>query len=133
MITEGVNIWALLVSAVAAFVVSSIYYVIFSKPRARMLGANVKVEMRPSPGKMVAELIRNLVVAFVFAVLIERLTVIDVSQAIGLGVLLWVAFPAVMLSGSVLWDRVPWKLAAIHAGDWLIKLMLFAVILGLWR
>lgn len=31
------------------------------------------------------------------------------------------------------WDNVSWKLAAIHAGDWLVKLPLMAVILGVWR
>jgi hypothetical protein len=38
-----------------------------------------------------------------------------------------------ILAGSVLWDNRPWKLAAIHAGDWLVKLLVMAVILGVWR
>lgn len=29
--------------------------------------------------------------------------------------------------------QLPWKLTAIHAGDWLVKLRLMAVILCLWR
>jgi hypothetical protein len=28
---------------------------------------------------------------------------------------------------------VPWKLAAIHAGDWLVKLVVVTVIVSLWR
>jgi hypothetical protein len=28
---------------------------------------------------------------------------------------------------------VPWRLAAIHAGDWLIKLVAVTLIVGLWR
>jgi hypothetical protein len=35
--------------------------------------------------------------------------------------------------GSILWEKVPFKMAAIHAGDWLVKLVLLAVIVGVWR
>jgi hypothetical protein len=28
---------------------------------------------------------------------------------------------------------VPWKLTTIHAGDWLVKLVVVAVIVGVWR
>jgi hypothetical protein len=38
-----------------------------------------------------------------------------------------------ILLGSVIHENVPWKLAAIHTGDWLVKLLLMAVILSLWR
>jgi hypothetical protein len=27
-----------------------------------------------------------------------------------------------------MWENVPWRLAALHAGDWLVKLLLVAVI-----
>lgn len=49
-----------------------------------------------------------------------------------LALALWVAFPAVLLAGSVFHERVPVPLAAIHAGDWLIKLLLITGIVGLW-
>jgi len=39
----------------------------------------------------------------------------------------------VILAGSAMWENVPWRLAAIHSGDWLVKLLLLAVILGVWR
>ncbi len=48
-------------------------------------------------------------------------------------ILLWIGFPVVLLSGSVLWEDVPARLAAIHAGDWLIKLLLIGAILAAWR
>ncbi len=55
------------------------------------------------------------------------------SGAVQLGALLWIGFPVVLLVGSVIWENVPWKLAAIHAGDWLVKLLLVTIIVGLWR
>ena len=37
----------------------------------------------------------------------------------------------ILLAGSVLHERVPWRLAAVHAGDWLLKLVAVALIVGL--
>jgi hypothetical protein len=34
--------------------------------------------------------------------------------------------------GSVIWDRVPPVTALLHAGDWLLKLLVIAAIVGLW-
>lgn len=44
----------------------------------------------------------------------------------------WAAFPVVLLTGSVIWEGVPWQLAAIHAGDWLLKLALMAAVVTAW-
>jgi hypothetical protein len=33
-------------------------------------------------------------------------------------------FPFVLLTGSIMWEDVPWKLAAIHAGDLLVQIVL---------
>lgn len=49
----------------------------------------------------------------------------DVRSSIG--------FPVVLLTGSLIWERVPPALAAIHAGDWLLKLLIIATIVTVWR
>jgi hypothetical protein len=38
----------------------------------------------------------------------------------------------VLLTGSMIWDRVPAPTAALHAGDWLLKLVVISAIVGLW-
>lgn len=38
-----------------------------------------------------------------------------------------------LLVGSVIWENVPAKLAALHSGDWLVKLFVLSVIVGDWR
>lgn len=45
-----------------------------------------------------------------------------------LGPALWVGFPVVLLTSSVVHEKVRGKLAALHAGDWLAKLLIIAVI-----
>jgi hypothetical protein len=39
----------------------------------------------------------------------------------------------VLLTGSVIWEDVPRKLAAIHAGDWLVKLLAVAIVVSVWQ
>ncbi len=113
-------------AAVAAFVTSGAYY--------GALGSRL-VQLSPAfagPGRPVAataavELVRNVVLALVIAWLADG----DVPVVV-LALALWIAFPAVLLAGSVFHERVPVPLAAIHAGDWLIKLVLITGIVGLW-
>jgi hypothetical protein len=48
-------------------------------------------------------------------------------------VALWLGVQASLLVGSVLRGNMPWKLYAIHAGDALVKTLVIAVLLGVWR
>ncbi len=79
------------------------------------------------------ELVRSLVLTTVLAGFAVELDVTTWTGAVGLAVAAWVGFAAVLYSGSGLWERVPWRLAAIHAGDWLVKTVVIAVIVGVWR
>ena len=81
---------------------------------------------------MLFVVVQSLVVAFVLAYFVVRLGVVNRKGAMRLGALVWV-FPAMILLGSVVHEDVPLMLAAIHAGDWLVKLLLMAVVLGVWR
>ena len=75
---------------------------------------------------------QSLVVASVLAYFVSRLGIVDRKAALRLGALVWI-FPASILLGSVIHENVPPALAAIHAGDWLVKLLLMSVLLGTWR
>ena len=107
--------------------------IVFGKARMKLLGDSSAVADGRSVRvmKILSELVRGLVVAYVLAIVLRG--VVDWKGAVHLGVLVWIGFPAMILAGSVIWDKRPWKLAAIHAGDWLVKLLLMAVILGVWR
>jgi hypothetical protein len=132
----GINFLAVVAATVAAFLFSSVWYVVFGKKRMELLGNDPGATAdtrRVSAWKILGELVRSFVVASVLARLVVLSGVVDWMGAVALGVLVWVGFPAMILVGSVTWDRRPWKLAAIHAGDWLFKLVLMAVILGVWR
>ena len=124
---------AVVVAAVAAFFLSTVWYIAFAKQRAELSSTPTVDIKRPQPVKMVIEIARNIVLASILAYLVARLGVVGWSATIQFGILMWIAFPVLLLVGSVMWENVPWKLASIHAGDWLLKILLMVIILSRWR
>src|SRR5215210_3936769 len=118
------------VASVAAFVLSSLYYVATTPVERRRLGDRAPDRGSPAPWKAATELLRTAVVAGVFAWLATRADLLDLPGSLLLALVVWIGFPVVLLSGSVIWERVPVVTAAIHAGDWLLKLLLIGAVLG---
>jgi hypothetical protein len=124
-------VWGIAVAAVAAFVLSSVYYVVTTPLEQRALGDRALDRGRPAPWKVVTELVRTAVVGAGFAWIAAQSDLLALPSTLLLALVLWVAFPVVLLTGSIIWERVPWQTAAIHSGDWLLKLMLVALAIGL--
>ena len=127
---------AVVVTSVAAIATSSVWYIVFGKARIELLGKEPGASVdttKPQPARMAVEIVRTLVVTCVLAHFVVLLGITGWISAVKLGLWLWIGFPFMILVGSVLWDKVPWELAAIHAGDWLVKLLVMAIILGAWR
>ena len=119
------------VAAVAAFIISSVYYAVATPLERRAVGAAALDRGRPRPWKVLTELLRTAIVAAVFAWIAHRGGDLDTRHALVLALIMWAGFPLVLLTGSVIWEKVHPATAAMHAGDWLIKLLLIAVIIGL--
>ncbi|HZK51665.1 MAG TPA: DUF1761 domain-containing protein [Actinomycetota bacterium] len=122
-------------AALAAFVLSSVYYGVFGKQLAELNPAYATdsgSSPRPPTWKMLVEVVRSLAVASVLAGLAAELDIVDWTGAVVLGFTMWIGFPIVLWTGAVMWEKVPWKLATIHAGDWLMKLLLIAVVASVW-
>jgi uncharacterized PurR-regulated membrane protein YhhQ (DUF165 family) len=128
----ALNYLAIAAASIVAFVVSSIYYIVLT-PRLAQLSPAYADAVRPPAWKIIQEPIRTLITATVIAALARLLGIADVVGAVELALALWVGFPMVLLAGSVIHENVPWKLAAIHAGDWLLKLLIVTLIVSLWR
>lgn len=123
--------WGVAVAAVAAFVLSSVYYVVVAPLERRAHGDRVLDRGRPSLWRVVTELVRTAVVGAGFAWVAAQADLLALPSSLLLAFVLWVAFPVVLLTGSIIWERVPWQTAAIHSGDWLLKLLLVAFVIGL--
>jgi hypothetical protein len=147
-----INHWAVVVAAIAALVVGAVWYSPF-------LFGNAWVELRFDPsaldnythnlnalahagnmgdtkipvGEMLAEFVRELVIAYVLARFVVLLRVVDWKGAVRLGIWVWIGFNAALLLGTVIHENMPWKLYAIHAGHGLVNILVMTVILGVWR
>ncbi|MEJ2859831.1 DUF1761 family protein [Actinomycetospora flava] len=108
-------------AAVAALVASGVYY--GAVPARATAGPP-----RSAGATAAVELARNVVLAAGAALLLAAIGIAGPAPALLLATGLWVAFPVVLLAGSVFHENVPAASAALHAGDWLIKLLL---VLGL--
>jgi len=131
---RGRNYLTVVAAALAAFVASLAWYTVFGRAMVELSGADPSTAANTATPvwAMLFVVAQSLVVASVFAYLVSRLGIVDRRAALRLGVLVWI-FPASILLGSVVHENVPLALAAIHAGDWLAKLLLMSVILGTWR
>jgi hypothetical protein len=125
-----VNTLAVVAAAVAAFVAAALYYTVFSKQLSQLSTSEVS---RSPVSTMLVELVRSLVLAAVVAGLSARLGIVSWRGAALFALVVWIGFPVLLLAGSVFHENVPWRLAALHAGDWLVKLLVIAVIVGVWH
>jgi hypothetical protein len=126
------NIVAIAVAAVAAFVFAAVYYTALNSQRARYSEAAADTS-RPPVWLMGLELAKSFVVATAVAVLVAAIGITDVVGAVALAAGLWFAFPVTLLVGSVTQERTPAPLAAIHAGDWFAKLLIMTLVVTIWR
>jgi hypothetical protein len=131
-VLADLNYLAVGAAAVAALVVTFIYYMAFGT-LLEALDSPAAEGGTPPAWLLPVELLRSLVVAAVVAGLAVTAGIAGWTGALLLGVALWVAFPLVLLLGSVAHEKVPAPVAAIHAGDWLLKLVIISAIVGLWR
>ena len=124
-----VNVVAVLAATVAAFGVGGAYYTAFGEQSATA-GTPAPARTQVPRWTYAIELIRCLILAAVVAGLASRGQVERASGGLLLGLALWIGFPLVLWAGAMLHERTPLKLAAIHAGDWFLKLLVVAVIVS---
>jgi hypothetical protein len=133
-----VNYIAVLVAAIAVFVLGWLWYspLLFYKPLMSARGRDPAAAMagaKMPTGKLVIEFVRCFVLAYIVAHFVAALGITSWLVAAHFGLLLWIGFPVILLTGSMLWENVPVKVAAIHAGDWLVKLLVIPIIVSVWQ
>jgi Protein of unknown function (DUF1761) len=127
-----VNFVALTIVVFVAFIASSLWYspLLFGREFLELSGFSVVP--KPSALRAICELFRTFVLGYVIARFVSLLGIKSWKRALTFGLWLWIGFPVILLTGSILWQNAPWKLAAIHSGDWLVKLILIPVAMTLW-
>jgi len=132
---KKINYWAVLIAVLITFIASAIWYTVFSHQYFELRGIdpNDAAATAMAPWQFLVLIMRHVIVTFVVAYLLVRLGIRTLKGGLGIGLLLWVGFPLVLLVGSAASDKVPLELVAIHGGDWLIKLLIIGAILAVWH
>jgi hypothetical protein len=132
----GINVAAVLVAAAASLVASMVWYGVVGGSMAKLQqqwrGAAAGSD-RPMIWTLLTFATTSLVIATAVAVLFRLTGTTGLLTSVGLGLLLWTGFCATQWVGSIIGEDVPVTLAAIHAGDWLLHMVIMSVIIGLWR
>ncbi len=118
----------LLGGTLASLFFSSSWYVGFDATRAYLL-ADLGVATDPAGWLAMLEPVRTLVVAVAMGAVIGRLVARTRGEAVAVALVAFAAFPGVLLTGSVIHGESSAGLAAIHAGDWLVKLTVVALVM----
>ncbi len=130
--TRKINYVSVVVTGFVAFFLSGVWYrpmvfgPIWMKYRIGGLPEFPEWTMAFAP-------LRELLASYVIALLLTRLSITEWKSAVTLILLLWLAFHAVGMAGAILWDHMAWQLGAVHAGDWLMKMLFMAGVLTAWH
>ena len=127
------NFLAIVVSGAVAFIIGGAYYAFLGDQLATVSEAAAAAPAQPPPWELAVELARGLVLAAVVAGLASQGEIDEWTGGLLLGFTLWIGFPVVLWIGAIVHEKVPRRMAAIHAGDWLLKLLAVGVIVSLWQ
>jgi hypothetical protein len=126
---RSVPLLPVVVTGLAAFATSIVWY-------SPLLFGELVASLDPTPPPagwvMLVAPLREIAAAYVVAWLLVALRLSEGRRAAGLGAGLWLGFHAVMMAGAVAFSGMPWLVGLVHAGDWLMKLLLMSVVLARW-
>ncbi len=136
----GVNLWSVLVAAVATMILGFLWYspLLFAKPWTLAMGydPNDKAkmeEMRKGAGKLYGiTFVASLISAFVLAKIIDITTVNSTLYGMKIGFAVWLGFVTTVQLTSTLFKKRPIKLYWIDTGYQLVCYLVMGAILAKW-
>lgn len=137
----GVNLWAVLVAAVATMVAGFGWYspALFAKPWTILMGYDPNdkakmAEMQKSAGPAYGmSLVASLLSAFVLGKIISVAFVTTPLYGMKIGLAVWLGFVTTVQLTGALFGRQPVKLYLINTGYQLVCYLLMGAIMGAWR
>jgi hypothetical protein len=135
-----VNLWAVLVAAIATMIVGFLWYspILFARPWMLAMGYDPEdktrlEELRKGAGRMYAiTFVLGLIGAFVLAKIISGLTINSVLYGMKVGLAVWLGFVLPVQATDQMFGRRPFKLFLINTGYQLVCFLVMGVILGKW-
>jgi len=134
-----VNILAVIVAAIASFVLGMLWFspVLFGKAWMKEMGITAeKIEASKKKGmakEMIVAVINAIVAAYVLAYFLGIAALAGVGSPITIAILIWLGFMATIFVDGVLWEEKSMRLFAIQSGNRLAAVILMTLIVGLWN
>lgn len=137
----GVNIWAVLVSAVATMVAGFLWYspVLFANPWMVLMGYDPNdkakiAEMQKSAGpSYMMSLVASVLSALVLGKIIAVWNVTSALEGMKIGFAVWLGFVTTVQLTNALFSKQRARLYAINTGYQLVCYVAMGAILGAWR
>ena len=133
----AINYFAIIVAALAAMVVGSLWYspILFGKQWTELRGVKApKNGKMPMPmQEMGLEFVATLVTAYVLDILVIVFGAHTTQSVFLLALVVWLGFYVTQLLSEVLWEKKPFGIFLISGSVRLVNLILMALILGLWQ
>jgi Protein of unknown function (DUF1761) len=129
----GVDTWAIVLAAVAGYVVGAFWYTALSKPWMAAQGFTPEsIKANRSPLPFILVFVANLVMAIALAGVIGHLGVgqVTLKNAVISAVAVWLGFIATTLAANYSFGRRRLKLYVIDAGHWLAVLIAQGIVIG---
>lgn len=134
-----VNYWAVLVSAIAAWILGAAYYMVLAKPWMAAQGWKTEADMlgpsgKTSPIPFIASFIAEFIMAWMLAGVLLHFgaSAVTIKNGAISGFLIWLGFVATTIGVNYAFSKRPIMLMVIDAGHWLAVLLLMGIILGAW-
>jgi hypothetical protein len=136
----GVNLWSVLVAAIATMILGFLWYspLLFARPWMLAMGYDPENkakmdEMRKSAGKSYAiAFVASLVAAFVLGKIIDVTTVESALYGMKIGFAMWLGFVTTVQLTAKLFGNQPTKLYLINTGYQLVCYLAMGAILAVW-
>jgi len=136
----GVNLWSVLVAAIATMILGFLWYspLLFARPWMVAMGYDPEdrakmEEMRKSAGKSYAiAFVASLVAAFVLGKIIDVTTVESALYGMKIGFAMWLGFVTTVQLTAKLFGNQPTKLYLINTGYQLVCYLAMGAILAVW-
>ncbi|MBO6539900.1 MAG: DUF1761 domain-containing protein [Rhizobiaceae bacterium] len=129
----GLNYFAILVAAIAAFVFGAVYYGTLGKPWMKAARIDPS-EAKMSPVLFITSFVAELIMAWVLAGVIGHLGTGQATLWNGVvsGAFIWLGFMATTIAVNQRYQGFGWDLTIIDAGHWLGVAIIMGAIIGWW-
>lgn len=130
----GVQYGAILVASLVAMGIGWVWYMpaVFGRTWMRLRGVKMQGDMKMPVSDLFVEFLSTLITIFVVNVLVIAFGAFNVRGAIQLAILVWLGFYVTALMSEVLWEKKPFGVFLISAGQRLVTLIVATLILALW-